>query len=281
MSDSLASDNNLGDSPAVDITGKIMVVIIILLFMVIVTFLFFHLFAKGFWWTQSRSSDNNSQSRRRRRSGQEGGGLDPSVLNSLPISIFNSKEDGLDLECSVCLSEVVEGEKVRVLPKCNHMFHIDCIDMWFHSHSTCPLCRTTLAATPPPSSVVVEVESSTSAAAAFPTNVLIWGNHNQITSFSSSTTSEQNTSSPSSDSDNTINNNNRRDNEGNRMLRIDIPSECEATTSSSPLASAEGRLKSLKRLLSSSSRGIMSLNPWSPTSTVQQQTKPKEAAGQS
>jgi len=285
MSDSLASDNNqLDDSPAVDITGKIMVVIIILLFMVIVTFLFFHLFAKGFWWTQSRSSDSNSQSRRRRRSVQEGGGLDPSVLNSLPISIFNSKEDGLDLECSVCLSEVVEGEKVRVLPKCNHRFHIDCIDMWFHSHSTCPLCRTTLAANPPPSSVVVEVEveSSTSAAAAFPTNVLIWGNHNQITSSSSSTTSEQNTSSSSYDSDNAINNNSRRDDEGNGMLRIDIPSECEATTSSSsPLASAEGRLKSLKRLLSSSSRGIMSLNPWSPTSTVQQQTKPKEAAGQS
>lgn len=285
MSDSLASDNNqLDDSPAVDITGKIMVVIIILLFMVVVTFLFFHLFAKGFWWTPSRrSSDNNSQSRRRRRSGQEGGGLDPSVLNSLPISIFNSKEDGFDLECSVCLSEVVEGEKVRVLPKCNHMFHIDCIDMWFHSHSTCPLCRTTLAATPPPSSVVVvEVESSTSAAAAaFPTNVLIWGNHNQITS-SSSTTSEQNTSSSSSDGDNTINNNSRADDEGNGMLRIDIPNECEATTSSSsPLSSAEGRLKSLKRLLSSSSRGIMSLNPWSPTSTVQQQTKPKEAAGQS
>jgi hypothetical protein len=30
---------------------------------------------------------------------------------------------------------------VRLLPKCNHSFHINCIDMWFHSHSTCPICR--------------------------------------------------------------------------------------------------------------------------------------------
>lgn len=29
----------------------------------------------------------------------------------------------------------------RELPKCHHSFHIDCIDMWFHSHSTCPVCR--------------------------------------------------------------------------------------------------------------------------------------------
>ncbi|GAU13733.1 hypothetical protein TSUD_348370 [Trifolium subterraneum] len=271
------NNNNLGDSPAVDITGKIMVVVIIVLFMTVVSFLFVHLFAKGFWWSQRRQrhSDNNSQSQRgqRRRDG-----LDASVLKSLPVSVFNSKEeDGLDLECSVCLSEVVEGEKLRVLPQCNHRFHIDCIDMWFQSHSTCPLCRTTLAtATPPPTTLVVQEEESS--AAAFPTNVLIWGNHNQV--ISSTTTLEQNISSSSSN----INNNNT-----NGMLTIDIPNDCdcEATaSSSSPLGTAGGRLNSLKRLLSS--RALSSLNPWSPTSSsssttqhVQQQSKPKEAPGQS
>ncbi|KAJ7533737.1 hypothetical protein O6H91_13G061800 [Diphasiastrum complanatum] len=35
-----------------------------------------------------------------------------------------------------------ENEKGRLLPKCNHRFHTGCIDMWFHTHSTCPLCRT-------------------------------------------------------------------------------------------------------------------------------------------
>lgn len=28
-----------------------------------------------------------------------------------------------------------------MLPKCKHGFHVECIDMWFHSNNTCPLCR--------------------------------------------------------------------------------------------------------------------------------------------
>ncbi|KAL5061385.1 hypothetical protein RYX36_032989 [Vicia faba] len=251
------ADNLDQSSTAVDITGKIMVVIIILLFCFVVTFLFFHLFAKGFWWSHHSQTDNNSLSRRRRRAQQGAavlgeGGLDPFILNSLPVSVFNSEKHGLDLECSVCLSELAQGQKLRILPKCNHSFHIHCIDTWFQSHSTCPLCRTILAAPEPPSS-----------SAAFPTNVLIWGNHHQTIS---STTSEHNTCSSSS---------------SDGMLRIDIPNETEATTSSpspsSPSATG-GRLRSLKRLLSNTR-----LNPWSPTAaaaasaSLQQQTKPKES----
>ncbi|EPS66911.1 hypothetical protein M569_07866, partial [Genlisea aurea] len=44
-------------------------------------------------------------------------------------------------ECAVCLAEFDESDVVRLLPKCNHSFHIECIDTWFRSHSTCPLCR--------------------------------------------------------------------------------------------------------------------------------------------
>lgn len=29
----------------------------------------------------------------------------------------------------------------RKLPKCEHVFHMECIDMWLHSHATCPVCR--------------------------------------------------------------------------------------------------------------------------------------------
>ncbi|KAJ7548157.1 hypothetical protein O6H91_07G000500 [Diphasiastrum complanatum] len=45
------------------------------------------------------------------------------------------------MECSVCISEFQENETGRLLPKCNHCFHTACIDTWFNSHSTCPLCR--------------------------------------------------------------------------------------------------------------------------------------------
>ncbi|KAF8387718.1 hypothetical protein HHK36_026372 [Tetracentron sinense] len=69
-------------------------------------------------------------------------GLEPSILTSLPTFLYSSTttHDQV-LECAVCLSEFEDKDEVRLLPKCNHSFHIDCIDMWFHSHSTCPLCR--------------------------------------------------------------------------------------------------------------------------------------------
>ncbi|KAI5422232.1 hypothetical protein KIW84_045628 [Lathyrus oleraceus] len=67
--------------------------------------------------------------------------LEESILESLPVMVFKPEDFKDGLECAVCLCDVVEGEKVRVLPKCNHGFHLDCIDMWFESRSTCPLCR--------------------------------------------------------------------------------------------------------------------------------------------
>lgn len=44
-------------------------------------------------------------------------------------------------DCPICLGEFADGEKVRVLPKCNHGFHVKCIDKWLWSHTSCPLCR--------------------------------------------------------------------------------------------------------------------------------------------
>ncbi|KAI3732892.1 hypothetical protein L1987_64104 [Smallanthus sonchifolius] len=69
-------------------------------------------------------------------------GLQSSVINS--ISVFKYKKgdnliDGTD--CSVCLNEFQNDETLRLLPKCNHAFHIPCIDMWLRSHINCPLCR--------------------------------------------------------------------------------------------------------------------------------------------
>lgn len=43
--------------------------------------------------------------------------------------------------CCVCLNEAEDGERLRRLPRCNHCFHVECIDAWFQYRSTCPLCR--------------------------------------------------------------------------------------------------------------------------------------------
>ncbi|KAF8103639.1 hypothetical protein N665_0186s0008 [Sinapis alba] len=54
---------------------------------------------------------------------------------------------GLDTECAICLSEFVSGERVKLLPKCHHGFHVRCIDKWLSSHSSCPTCRDCLIQT--------------------------------------------------------------------------------------------------------------------------------------
>ncbi|KAI8014862.1 RING-H2 finger protein ATL16 [Camellia lanceoleosa] len=72
-------------------------------------------------------------------------GLDSCVMHSLPITRFTKKEEKESGEsgpdCAVCLAEFEEGEWVKHLPNCSHVFHVSCIDIWFQTHSTCPLCR--------------------------------------------------------------------------------------------------------------------------------------------
>lgn len=69
--------------------------------------------------------------------------------------------DGTD--CSVCLGEFREEESLRLLPKCSHAFHVQCIDTWLRSHSNCPLCRAnivSLGPPPPPQSPAPPLPSS-------------------------------------------------------------------------------------------------------------------------
>lgn len=47
--------------------------------------------------------------------------------------------------CSVCLSQMCKGEKVKVLPLCNHRYHADCIGAWLKNNPTCPLCRSKIS----------------------------------------------------------------------------------------------------------------------------------------
>ncbi|KAL6208560.1 hypothetical protein ACLB2K_019509 [Fragaria x ananassa] len=69
-------------------------------------------------------------------------GLEQSLISSISVCQY-MKGDGLveGTECAVCLSEFQEDETLRLLPKCDHAFHIPCIDTWLTSHTNCPLCR--------------------------------------------------------------------------------------------------------------------------------------------
>ncbi|EEF41445.1 ring finger protein, putative [Ricinus communis] len=72
-------------------------------------------------------------------------GLDQAFIDALPVFLYKEimglKEP---FDCAVCLCEYSEKDKLRLLPACSHAFHIDCIDTWLLSNSTCPLCRGTL-----------------------------------------------------------------------------------------------------------------------------------------
>ncbi|XP_075474638.1 E3 ubiquitin-protein ligase ATL42-like [Primulina tabacum] len=76
------------------------------------------------------------------RSRSSASGVEKAVVESLPFFRFSSLRGSRDgLECSVCLSKFEDVEILRLLPKCKHAFHIDCIDQWLEKHSTCPICR--------------------------------------------------------------------------------------------------------------------------------------------
>ncbi|XP_028795673.1 E3 ubiquitin-protein ligase ATL6-like [Neltuma alba] len=71
------------------------------------------------------------------------------VIERCPVLVYSEVRDlrigNSALECAVCLSEFEDTDKIRLLPKCNHVFHPDCIDRWFASRLTCPVCRAKLS----------------------------------------------------------------------------------------------------------------------------------------
>lgn len=70
-------------------------------------------------------------------------GIKQKALKTFPVVSYSAELNlaGLDTECVICLSEFAAGDRLRLLPKCNHGFHVRCIDKWLSSHSSCPKCR--------------------------------------------------------------------------------------------------------------------------------------------
>ncbi|KAF7834530.1 RING-H2 finger protein ATL2 [Senna tora] len=142
-------DEHDGNAKGYALSGKIMLSAIVVLFFVVILMVCLHLYARWFL-LRARRRNRRRQNHRRPHlvfyvdpaaSAVASRGLDSALLSSLPVFAYSSKTHPECVECAVCLSEFEEGETGRVLPKCNHSFHTDCIDMWFKTHSTCPLCR--------------------------------------------------------------------------------------------------------------------------------------------
>ncbi|XP_021732498.1 RING-H2 finger protein ATL66-like [Chenopodium quinoa] len=78
-------------------------------------------------------------------------GLDPMVIKTMPILLHQRSSVGREdeMECCICLGVFEDGDKVKVLPKCDHRFHSDCVDRWLCTQSSCPLCRLSFRVDPP------------------------------------------------------------------------------------------------------------------------------------
>lgn len=66
--------------------------------------------------------------------------LDPEILCTLPIKVISTQDVESHNTCAICMSEFESGEQVRTL-RCNHDFHLPCIDRWLLQDTSCPLCR--------------------------------------------------------------------------------------------------------------------------------------------
>lgn len=69
-------------------------------------------------------------------------GLSASELEKLPK--ITGKELVMATECAVCLDEIEGEQPARLVPGCNHGFHLECADAWLSKHSVCPVCRAKL-----------------------------------------------------------------------------------------------------------------------------------------
>jgi len=67
-----------------------------------------------------------------------------STTSLIPFTKSTSSSSLTSPQCTICLTDLQEGEKVRTLP-CFHMFHGSCIDPWLRSNSSCPVCKTPIS----------------------------------------------------------------------------------------------------------------------------------------
>ncbi|KAL6636790.1 hypothetical protein ACP70R_024362 [Stipagrostis hirtigluma subsp. patula] len=85
-------------------------------------------------------------------------GIDEATLKGYPEVVYGaarketkaSKKGTTCTCCSICLDNYGDGDVLRMLPECGHLFHRECVDPWLRHHPTCPVCRTSPMPSPMP-----------------------------------------------------------------------------------------------------------------------------------
>lgn len=77
-------------------------------------------------------------------------GLDEANLVFCPKLIYSQAEieirgkNVIPSTCAICLAEYAAEDVLRLLPDCEHLFHVDCVDPWLRRRPSCPICRKSL-----------------------------------------------------------------------------------------------------------------------------------------
>lgn len=68
-----------------------------------------------------------------------------SMLNKKSSKFAYEKANSEDECCSICLSELMQGDEAREVVDCKHVFHSLCLEKWLRGgRPTCPLCRSSV-----------------------------------------------------------------------------------------------------------------------------------------
>ena len=88
--------------------------------------------------TQATDTNNNTTSNNETNTAVEG-----------ERSSFEAPEYLSSSMCSICIDDFEDGEKIVMLPRCQHLFHRECIRPWLmERQGCCPLCKTPVLVPP-------------------------------------------------------------------------------------------------------------------------------------
>ncbi len=67
---------------------------------------------------------------------------DEANIDNYKGNVFNMEdlEPGEYKDCSICFEEFNKDSQITITP-CNHVYHLNCINQWYHRSHTCPVCR--------------------------------------------------------------------------------------------------------------------------------------------
>ncbi|XP_065004156.1 RING-H2 finger protein ATL66-like [Musa acuminata AAA Group] len=64
------------------------------------------------------------------------------ISDIFSVHLHRASGTGEEAQCPICLSNLRDGDKVKVLPSCVDMgFVCACVDAWSRAHTSCPPCR--------------------------------------------------------------------------------------------------------------------------------------------